>query len=71
MAVAAMIATTTLTSCSDNDDIIDGIPDQTVVLNCAKTADVLHGDQQQVNTADITAPATPAAVRMRLAGKIE
>ena len=31
----------------------------------------IDGDQQQVNTADITAPATPAAVRMRLAGKIE
>ena len=27
--------------------------------------------RQQVNTANITAPATPAAVRMRLAGKIE
>ena len=31
----------------------------------------IDGDQQQVNTADITAPAMPAAVRMRLAGKIE
>ena len=31
----------------------------------------IDGDQQQVNTGDITAPATPAAVRMRLAGKIE
>ena len=31
----------------------------------------IDGEQQQVNTADITAPATPAAVRMRLAGKIE
>jgi muramoyltetrapeptide carboxypeptidase len=31
----------------------------------------IDGDQQQVNTASITAPATPAAVRMRLAGKIE
>ena len=31
----------------------------------------IDGNQQQVNTADITAPATPAAVRMRLAGKIE
>ena len=31
----------------------------------------IDGEQQQVNTADITAPATPAAVRMQLAGKIE
>ncbi len=31
----------------------------------------IDGDQQQVNTADITAPATPTATRMRLAGKME
>ncbi len=31
----------------------------------------IDGSQQQVNTADITAPASPASVRMRLAGKIE
>ena len=31
----------------------------------------IDGEQQQVNTADITAPATPASVRVRLAGKIE
>ena len=31
----------------------------------------IDGDQQQVNTADITAPAMPATVRMRLAGKRE
>ena len=31
----------------------------------------IDGDKQQVNTADITAPATPVAVRMRLAGKRE
>ena len=31
----------------------------------------IEGEQQQVNTADISAPATPAAVRMRLAGKKE
>ena len=31
----------------------------------------IDGEQQQVNTAKITAPATPAAVRMRLAGKME
>ena len=31
----------------------------------------IDGDQQQVNTADITAPSTPAAARMQLAGKIE
>ena len=31
----------------------------------------IEGDQQQVNTADITVPATPTAVRMRLAGKVE
>ena len=31
----------------------------------------IDGNQQQVNTADITAPAMPATVRMRLAGKIE
>ena len=31
----------------------------------------IDGDQQQVNTADVTAPATPTAVRMRMAGKIE
>ena len=31
----------------------------------------IDGEQQQVNTADITAPATPAAVRTRLAGKNE
>ena len=31
----------------------------------------IDGNQQPVNTADITAPTTPAAARMRLAGKIE
>jgi len=31
----------------------------------------IDGDQQQVNTAGITAPVTPAAVRMLLAGKME
>ena len=31
----------------------------------------IDGDQQQVNTADITAPVTPAAARMVLAGKAE
>ena len=31
----------------------------------------IDGEQQQVNTASISAPSTPAAVRMRLAGKIE
>ena len=31
----------------------------------------IDGDQQQVNTADITAPATPVTSRMRLAGKTE
>ena len=31
----------------------------------------IDGEQQQVNTADITAPVTPAAVRMQLAGKME
>jgi hypothetical protein len=31
----------------------------------------IEGSQQQVNTAGITAPATPAKARMRLAGKIE
>ena len=31
----------------------------------------IDGDQQQVNTADITAPVTPAKVRMQLAGKME
>lgn len=31
----------------------------------------IDGSQQQVNTAGITAPATPAKARMRLAGKIE
>ena len=31
----------------------------------------IDGDQRQVNTACITAPATSAAVRMRLAGKME
>ena len=30
----------------------------------------IDGEQQQVNTADITAPVTPAATRMQLAGKI-
>ena len=30
----------------------------------------IEGEQQQVNTADITAPITPAATRMQLAGKI-
>lgn len=30
----------------------------------------INGDQQQVNTADITTLSTPASVRMRLAGKI-
>lgn len=31
----------------------------------------IEGNQQQINTADITAPTTPAAVRMYLAGKSE
>ena len=31
----------------------------------------IEGNQQQVNSANITAPTTPAAVRMRLAGKRE
>lgn len=31
----------------------------------------IDGEQQQVNTADITAPATPVVARMRMAGKIE
>ena len=31
----------------------------------------IDGEQKKVNTASITAPATPAAVRMRLAGKME
>jgi muramoyltetrapeptide carboxypeptidase len=31
----------------------------------------IDGDQQQVNTSDITAPTTPASVRMNLAGKID
>ena len=31
----------------------------------------IDGDQQQVNTGNITAPVTPAATRMQLAGKIE
>ena len=31
----------------------------------------IEGDQQQINTADIAAPVTPAATRMRLAGKME
>ena len=31
----------------------------------------IDGDQQQVNTADISAPAMSSAVRMRLAGKLE
>lgn len=31
----------------------------------------IDGDQQQVNTAGITAPATPTAARMRMAGKME
>jgi len=31
----------------------------------------IDGNQQPVNTADITAPSTPAATRMQLAGKRE
>ena len=31
----------------------------------------LDGDQQQVNTAGITVPATAAAARLRMAGKME
>jgi len=31
----------------------------------------IKGDQREIHTADITAPTTPTAVRMRLAGKIE
>ena len=31
----------------------------------------IDGEQQQVNTGSITAPATPAAIRMQLAGKME
>ena len=31
----------------------------------------IDGQEQEIKTADITAPVTPAAARMRLAGKIE
>jgi hypothetical protein len=31
----------------------------------------IDGDQQQVNTGSITAPVTPVATRMQLAGKKE
>jgi muramoyltetrapeptide carboxypeptidase len=31
----------------------------------------IEGQQTDINTADITAPETPPAVRMRLAGKME
>ena len=31
----------------------------------------IDGEQQQVNTADITTPTTTAVIRMRLAGKTE
>jgi len=55
--------------------IIQWVMDANVTIDVRSDGATLQfnidGDQQQVNTGDITAPATPAAVRMRLAGKIE
>ena len=61
MAATHISGASMMTSCSKEDEVL---PDnkKTIVLNCEK---------QQLNTADITAPATPVAVRMRLAGKRE
>lgn len=41
------------------------------LTSCSDDNVNIDGEQQQVNTADITTPATPAAVRMRLEGKME
>jgi len=45
MLAAILTCGSMLTSCSDDDDIIDGIPDQTVVLNCAKPDYLNAGDK--------------------------
>ena len=74
-----------LTSCNnDEDNPVIPTPDQPVVQNCVKPDYLVKGDKVALispsyftpmenveNTADITAPATPAATRMYLAGKIE
>ena len=45
LAVAAMMATITLTSCSDDENIVLVNPDQTVELNCAKPDYLKAGDK--------------------------
>ena len=96
IAVVAMMATMTMTSCSkdDDDDVVVPTTEEEVVLNCAKPdylkagdrvamispsyftpmetiEKAANGDQQMINTATITATPTPAATRMRMAGKID
>jgi hypothetical protein len=71
-----------LASCSDDNDNTN--PDQPVVLNCVQPAYLKTGDKVALispsyftpmenveNTADIISPPTPAAARMRMAGKME
>jgi len=47
MAVVAMMATMTMTSCSKDDDDIEVVPapDEQVVLNCAKPDYLKAGDR--------------------------
>ncbi len=53
-------------------DDVNGAPVTIDVRNDGATLQFdIEGVQREVNTADITAAQTPAAVRMRLAGKRE
>ncbi|MBR5656962.1 MAG: LD-carboxypeptidase [Prevotella sp.] len=55
-----------------NLPLVMGAPVTIDVRNDSATLQFnIEGNQQQVNTANITAPTTPAAIRMRLAGKRE
>lgn len=78
-AILVISGTSVLTSCSKDDDdnntVVQPVKEYFTLWNQCEALTTLQfnidGEQQQVNTADITAPATPAAVRMRLAGKLE
>jgi hypothetical protein len=63
MLAAILTCDSMLTSCSNDDNNIVPTPDEPVVLNCAKPDYLQAGDK--------VALISPAAVRMRLAGKIE
>ncbi len=45
LAVAAMLATMTLTSCKDDDDVFNGLPVESVTLSCVKPDYLKAGDK--------------------------